>query len=976
MSLWSRFERRLGDLAGELVLDGYRDQLNHARELLAEGQIQEAIDVLEALLAAQPTHGQALIALGGARLAMRDPQHAFDAFERALEVRKGDPLALVGLGHSLVELGKYEQSISPLARAVAESRGDRAVLADAYRGLGIAWRRLGDFDKAVRELRKAVAEDGDDMEARAALGEALVSDGRTLDEARRHLDRAAAQAEAPAVAHYALGKLALVEGALGVASDRLSTARSMAEADSTPLGMQVRFDILVALGDAAFAEGKADRAHELYAEAVQLQPRSAIVHARIAAAHRSAANFEAALASYDRVLALEPSAEALAAAVDVAIAAGDTVRGQQWSADLLAKNPHHVRAIVARGLAFVPSQPDAARALLEIAAVRGDLDAQIHLARMSLRDLPFSSSASATPGHGTAGRDAALGAASAALVALRASPHHDAARELLRDARAIELGLDRAPARGVDDIAALADFVSHAVAARRELGHLVADVARSGSGLDQPLLVTVMGEFSSGKSSFVNAFIGGDVAATGVAPTTATINVVRYGRERAGRIIGLDGGVSELSWDRLMQYLRTLTPEEARRIDRVEILVPLPQLEKINIVDTPGLNSIQREHEQTARGFIARADAIVWVFTAGQGGKASERQALQEIRAEGKRILGVLNKTDQLSSSERDEVCAYLASQLGDAVETIVPVSARQALAWRTDPAHADGNWPALAAALEERFFQQARRIKRAACAQALRAVIANATTELGAARTRSERARAAAFDARERLADSARAYASGSALAERKQLSDALGLLYRRAAREVLDLIRPRRLPFSSHSATAADRDYVISLLASGFESAIASGRKRVGDELQGLGKLSDAAAKVLADALGVDVVGDMERVAADQIGLALSQVFDRAHAYLRGYVEGGYVDSFFKNDVPHLELSEDAIYHALYRAAPDVDRQIGEPLGRAASHALLALAERLDHWQAVIEVAAFDLDVGVGRALEIAAERLADYE
>ena len=78
-----------------------------------------------------------------------------------------------------------------------------------------------------------------------------------------------------------------------------------------------------------------------------------------------------------------------------------------------------------------------------------------------------------------------------------------------------------------------------------------------------------------------------------------------------------------------MAHLRALTPEAARAIDRVEILVPLPQLEKINIVDTPGLNSIQPEHEATARAFIARADAVVWVFTAAQGGKASEKKALR-----------------------------------------------------------------------------------------------------------------------------------------------------------------------------------------------------------------------------------------------------------------------------------------------------------------------------------------------------------
>ena len=231
---------------------------------------------------------------------------------------------------------------------------------------------------------------------------------------------------------------------------------------------------------------------------------------------------------------------------------------------------------------------------------------------------------------------------------------------MLVDARAAELGIDRVQPEK-DAIAELAAFLERAVATRRDLGHHVGELARATASLDTPLLVTVMGEFSSGKSSFVNAFIGAEVAPTGITPTTATINVVRYGRERGGRILAHDGTTLELGWDALMTHLRALTPEAARAIDRVEILVPLPQLEKIHIVDTPGLNSIQPEHEATARAFIARADAIVWVFTAGQGGKASERAALQSIRDEGKRVLGVLNKADQLSVDERREVVEFIA---------------------------------------------------------------------------------------------------------------------------------------------------------------------------------------------------------------------------------------------------------------------------------------------------------------------------
>src|SRR5262249_7854198 len=120
------------------------------------------------------------------------------------------------------------------------------------------------------------------------------------------------------------------------------------------------------------------------------------------------------------------------------------------------------------------------------------------------------------------------------------------------------------------------------------------------------------------------------------------------------------------------------------------------------------------------------------------------------------------------------------------------------------------------------------------------------------------------------------------------------------------------------------------------------------------------------------VDVVGDLQRAADDSIGLALSRVFDRTRAYLRGYLEGGYVDAFFRNDVPRLELAEDSVYHALVRGAPDLDRELGEPLARAAADALSALARRLDHWGAVVDVQTFDLDVGVSRALESVAARL----
>ncbi len=963
MSLWSRFQRRLGDIAEDLILDEYRDQLNKSQDLLAKGDTQQAIELLEAMLVSKSEHGQALILLGAAYLAQHKPHKASDAFERALKVRGGDPNALVGYGTTLVALGRYEPAIGILGRAIHEAGGDREILADAYRGLGITWRRTGDLDKAIRELRKAVAENGNDLEARAALGEALIADGGPYDEALRHLERAVAGKtgrarssseepgeKPPVLALYALGKLALIEGSPAIAGERLEKARAASDDDPSPFASQLRAEILLALGDAALASHDPMRAHGHFLEALQLDAKSAAIHAKIATAHRTIGNLDAALQSYERALGLGAGLDVLRDAVDTAIAAGDATRELQWGNDLLGKTPDDVRALVARGSAMLADQPDAAKALLEVAAAKDDVDAHTALARLTLATDPQKAAASA-------------------LAALRVSPQHTKARQILTEARTAAFGTPG------PEIADVAKYVEKTVESRRELGHLVGEVARAAANLDQPLLVTVMGEFSSGKSSFVNAFIGADVAPTGITPTTATINVVRYGRERGGRIIARDGSTTELGWDAFMAHMKALKPAAAKAIDRVEILVPLPQLEKINIVDTPGLNSIQPEHEATARAFIGRADAIVWVFTAAQGGKASEKKALRSIRDEGKRVLGVLNKADQLSPEETKEVTAFIGGELEDLVEAIVPFSARNALAWKQAdrPAgESDGNWGSLLGNLEERFFQQARQLKRDACARLLRGVVAEAQATIETSRQRANEAANAAREGRDELLASAREFSEASVLAERKALSEQMTALYRRAAREVIELVRPRRLPFSSHSATIADRDYLIALLSSGFESAVEAGRQRVAVDLLARSKSAEAAARILRTALDVDVLGDLHRTADDRIGLALSRVFDRARAYTRGYVEGGYVEAFFRNDVPRLELAEDAVYHALVRGAPDLDRELGEPLARAASDALAALAGRLDHWGAVVDVLGFDLEVGIARALELAAARL----
>jgi len=960
VSFWSRIERRLQDLAGELLPDDFKNSLDQAQSELEAGRAAEAVALLAELCASRPDHAGAQYLHGAALLELGQVDDATAAFERAI-ARAGDlPEAYLGRGESRLRSGQPTDAIADFRRAQARAGGDRAILAAAYRGMGMGHRLAGDLDKAIRELRKSVAESPSDPAALAALGDALCADpDGSRVEARRHLRRAADAADAPVLTWLALGWLDLAEGdavsargwyerAAGAASTRPSPPVPPDSASSLT-------DALAGLGDAALALDDAAGAAARYREALASAGgiSRADLHARLGDALSAAGDHAAALASYRAGLEQGGGRAVERRALDAALAGDDLVAAVPLASGILADDAGDPRALIAQGRSLLRADDRAGARATFTAALERDRGPE---ARLALAELALAGDASV---------ETAARAAGWALGALHAAPRDERARAALAEARARELEVRDAATGDADDPGALYELASELdrlCQRRPELIHLSGEAARTATDFDQPLLVTVMGEFSSGKSTFINAFIGEDVAPTGITPTTATINVVKYGRERGGRILYRDGRTESLAWSALFERLRALGPADVRQVSLVEILLPLDSLQRVNLIDTPGLNSILPEHEEVARGFITRADAVVWLFAAQQAGKATERAALAAVAREGVRLLGVLNKIDQIEPGEQRAIVAYVTRELGGLVEAVVPLSARRALESRgSDPA-----WQVLLAALEERFFTRAREIKRQMLARRLRGLLARAGE-----RVAGERRAADDLGARRRgAAEAARAsrgrFFDQAVARERRRLSEGGALLYRSAAREVLELVVPRRLPFGSHRASRADRDYLVALLDGGFASLLEQSRRRVDGELREAGRA--ALAQVLAAPDGADsdpATAEVLRGLSDSIEILDAQVYARTLAYLRGYLEGGYVDAFFRRDLPKLDLEEDAVYHALYRDSPDLDAAVALPLAEAGSAALERVAERLEHLAELAEIDAFDLEVGAARAL-----------
>lgn len=183
--------------------------------------------------------------------------------------------------------------------------------------------------------------------------------------------------------------------------------------------------------------------------------------------------------------------------------------------------------------------------------------------------------------------------------------------------------------------------------------------------------IVLVGEFSAGKSTFLNALMGEKILPSFTRETTATINYLRH-KDRAengeeGRVYFSDGTVEVLDkvdFKTINKYVSTESDVDvATKVEHVDLFLDSRFLEgNVTLVDSPGLNGTAEGHRKVTEDQIEKSSASIFMFKADQPGSDTDFKFIGELKDRINTIIFALNKIDEIKESEGETVESVIES--------------------------------------------------------------------------------------------------------------------------------------------------------------------------------------------------------------------------------------------------------------------------------------------------------------------------
>ena len=229
--------------------------------------------------------------------------------------------------------------------------------------------------------------------------------------------------------------------------------------------------------------------------------------------------------------------------------------------------------------------------------------------------------------------------------------------------------------------------------------------------IDGPLRVAIAGKVKAGKSTLLNALVGERLAPTDAGECTRIVSVYRRGAGYAVAARMRTGEASTLAFQRRDGALSiSLGDLSERDIDRIEVEWPATTLERMTLIDTPGLASINDENSRRTRDFLEYdherppdADAVIYLMRHLHKSDVAFLDAFMDrsvTAASPVNTVAVLSRADEIGAGRLDAMDSAMRiarryrdeAAVRELTSTVVPVAgllAETGLTMREDEAAA-----------------------------------------------------------------------------------------------------------------------------------------------------------------------------------------------------------------------------------------------------------------------------------------------
>ncbi len=183
----------------------------------------------------------------------------------------------------------------------------------------------------------------------------------------------------------------------------------------------------------------------------------------------------------------------------------------------------------------------------------------------------------------------------------------------------------------------------------------------------QELLIPVIGGFSAGKSSLLNAFLGRDILGVAITPETAIATELRYSTSERVETVSDEGVVTSFALADLAH-----AQAQASQFNHLKVFLNSTQLQAIEpliLVDMPGYNAPIEAHNKALLRYGAAGGGGVYfiALVCAATEKIITQSFLRElegIERANKQFSLALSKTNLVAPSDLEEIKQAVAQQL------------------------------------------------------------------------------------------------------------------------------------------------------------------------------------------------------------------------------------------------------------------------------------------------------------------------